>query len=100
VTLSFAGSAGPGVVPNVVSTSSFTVAKSAASVAASPELAPMLVVEVMNGWSEKAVAIVVSSLITIDFDMVTVLHAPRADIRLMAALLVPDDPGVPPLATM
>jgi hypothetical protein len=101
VTLSFAGRAGPGVVPAVVSTSSFTLAKSLAKSAALALLEPMAVGEVIYVSSAKTLATVVSSLITIGFAEVTVLHAPSADIRLIAVLSVPAArPGFPPLAVM
>src|ERR1700723_2929534 len=101
VTLSFAGKAGPGVVPFVVSTSLSTLAKSFARSAASAVLEPMAVGEVIYVPSAKALATGVSSLITIGFAEVTVLHAPSADIRLIAVLFVPAArPGLPPVAVM
>jgi hypothetical protein len=101
VTLSFAGKAGPGVVPFVTSTSSFTDAKSLAKSAASAALEPMAVGEVMYVSRAKTVATVVSSLMTIGVAEVTELHAPRADMRVMAVLSVPTArPGLPPVAVM
>ena len=93
------GSAGPGSVPWVVSTYSWTAAKAVANAAASELPDPTAEYEVMYGARLNTDAIVVSSLTKIKLDVLRVLHRPRAAIMARFGLLVPAAmPGLPPVA--